>query len=835
MRAPVVEGIDTTRRVFVQCDPPTEQQKLVEIDGRQTADASFVVGDDDDSFYDKEETEILAEARGVDISGLSVSGDEITEQTPFGPVVSKKAHRVRRPAGEQEQSEAVKPCPRVEPTQELKDDVALPEGLLQREMERCFGWCLPSVGSVSRSEKLDADSFKQPGMAEAAQCLGKIGDEIRSGYVHGNGKVDVKLAGRIIDFLNELRELDPKLVRSLFMFRPECNTAIAKHPTIQVCGNKHRWRVGLLGLLNGLCGVTVDGDGLIAVEFDEEDPSEILRFLFNTNVDPTKLGNAESPLGVSGQESHKEWSAKKVAKELDRRFDQSKLGSCRYSGSVQAIQDCHVGNELPTAPQVAPEAGFKWVRGPSGKTGDWVQQPVAAAPDVENQAYKVKWVKAQKHHIGLLARFCNLSEKSYTYGVLKDVRTGPVGRAFMCSTADCERWYDECEVQVFDITSMQTNPPDMKPRGVIGTEPMGTLFQYYHKAFRCKGETASDPKCMCWHDEGTGPWKDATYADREFNKLEWRLKPVEAGVPVSEDKPVRVIEKPEMLSWSMNGNGSIGVEFIDKTLRKVEPPKRHGSRIATVNDIGMLAEFFNVGDKQPCCGKLVGIEYPAEGKTVYLMDVKGKVYPWERYDFAYVTDSVVVPVPDCHAGKPVPEYSREPKSFRMLMGFPVVDQKFPSMVGNGDIVFASAKLKDDDSEAGKTIVPELTKESIQEAYDRLKDRPQPETMKVPQEFAELVDNLDSDDSGGMILPNELEAGMQDMLQRGYEEGKAIYVNMDAVLMCFDHKTGELTLVTDKGPKLIAKKTSWLVAKNIAKLAGAGIRDIGRPSDKTDES
>lgn len=40
------------------------------------------------------------------------------------------------------------------------------------------------------------------------------------------------------------------------------------------------------------------------------------------------------------------------------------------------------------------------------------------------------------------------------------------------------------------------------------------IRQYYFKNNSCKAESAHDPDCICWHDEGTGPMSpllDGTY------------------------------------------------------------------------------------------------------------------------------------------------------------------------------------------------------------------------------------------------------------------------------------------------------------------------------------
>jgi hypothetical protein len=478
-----------------------------------------------------------------------------------------------------------------------------------------------------------------------------------------------------------------------------------------------------------------------------------------------------------------------------QRWSQGELGSCRHSGSGSAVQDCHVGCELPVlTPEVAEtlkegldskrtvtnlgdnlnikyqwhynqegemevtnlETGevyiedeaveklqeqasslkmklvergesvdckdavaYRYVRGPSGKAGDWVKEPIAAAPDVENQAYKMKWVKAQKHHEGLLARFCNESDMAYTYGILRDVKDG----RYRCSTAASNVWCDECEVQVFDTTSMQTNPPDMKPREVLKPSDLPkSLFGI--PVVDCRPPDSSDGNMTL------KPLKDS------YQKS---VKAVTEIGGENAKSPLRVSR------WRKAGNGDVGrtARFADE-----------GSSW----DYGVLA---NVAEGVP---SPFLISRPASYNGQYW---------YERCEVEVFSLEV--------------DYKHE-------VGIPVSETK---------------------------AVKPLTAQAIQVAYARMKDRPKSATVSVPKEFAELADKLDDDDKGGMIVPEELASVV------AIKEEVRPFVDS---VMLFDHRTGELSLVTPNGQQRISAKTSWLVAKNIAKLAGAGIRDIGLPSD-----
>lgn len=65
---------------------------------------------------------------------------------------------------------------------------------------------------------------------------------------------------RFIAVLNQALECDPVAINSLFSCRVECNESIASHETIQVLQKDGSFSLGVLGLINGLCGVITDGE-----------------------------------------------------------------------------------------------------------------------------------------------------------------------------------------------------------------------------------------------------------------------------------------------------------------------------------------------------------------------------------------------------------------------------------------------------------------------------------------------------------------------------------------------------------------------------------------------
>lgn len=79
---------------------------------------------------------------------------------------------------------------------------------------------------------------------------------------------DRGLAARIVSYLNELIELDRNAIAALIANRIPCNDLLASHPSVQVGAQYGGFHVGLLGILNGLCGVRDDGQGLIAAIFE---------------------------------------------------------------------------------------------------------------------------------------------------------------------------------------------------------------------------------------------------------------------------------------------------------------------------------------------------------------------------------------------------------------------------------------------------------------------------------------------------------------------------------------------------------------------------------------
>lgn len=78
--------------------------------------------------------------------------------------------------------------------------------------------------------------------------------------------IDRELAQKVVDLLDEIHAADPGALAALVATRVPCNRALADHPTVQVGQAKDGGvEVGLMGVLNGLCGVNEDGWGAVAL------------------------------------------------------------------------------------------------------------------------------------------------------------------------------------------------------------------------------------------------------------------------------------------------------------------------------------------------------------------------------------------------------------------------------------------------------------------------------------------------------------------------------------------------------------------------------------------
>lgn len=82
---------------------------------------------------------------------------------------------------------------------------------------------------------------------------------------------------------------------------------------------------------------------------------------------------------------------------------------------------------------------------------------------------------------------------------------------------------------------------------------MKTVHQYYYRDNQCSTNSANDDGCICWHDEGTGPWPDVKYVGNNGN---WRTKEVmteeektEIKKAWAEGKQVQYITENGWVNW----------------------------------------------------------------------------------------------------------------------------------------------------------------------------------------------------------------------------------------------------------------------------------------------
>ena len=88
---------------------------------------------------------------------------------------------------------------------------------------------------------------------------------------------DIVTRYEVIELLNELIEKDQVAIQTLFENRVVCNKVIAEHPTVQVSDlSGTEYLVGMIGVLNGLFGITKNGSGGIVALYEED---KLVKFL----------------------------------------------------------------------------------------------------------------------------------------------------------------------------------------------------------------------------------------------------------------------------------------------------------------------------------------------------------------------------------------------------------------------------------------------------------------------------------------------------------------------------------------------------------------------------
>lgn len=68
-------------------------------------------------------------------------------------------------------------------------------------------------------------------------------------------------------------------------------------------------------------------------------------------------------------------------------------------------------------------------------------------------------------------------------------------------------------------------PKEQSPGDEVSSKDKKTIREYYHKVNDCRVVISSDPHCVCWHAEGTGPFPEAL-PEHSLNQLRlvWRIR-----------------------------------------------------------------------------------------------------------------------------------------------------------------------------------------------------------------------------------------------------------------------------------------------------------------------
>lgn len=72
----------------------------------------------------------------------------------------------------------------------------------------------------------------------------------------------------VIELLNDAFAKDPEAMNQLAQARVVCNDALADHSTIQVGQFGGEYKVGIIGILNGIFGINDRGWGVISGDFE---------------------------------------------------------------------------------------------------------------------------------------------------------------------------------------------------------------------------------------------------------------------------------------------------------------------------------------------------------------------------------------------------------------------------------------------------------------------------------------------------------------------------------------------------------------------------------------
>jgi len=100
---------------------------------------------------------------------------------------------------------------------------------------------------------------------------------------------DSKDIQEAVDVLNSALNDDKEAITSLVENRVPCNNKLADHPTVQVSGEDDNFRVGLLGIVNGIFGCDGNNRGFIGADYDDDD--NLIKFVVLKEEGEPKFDN----------------------------------------------------------------------------------------------------------------------------------------------------------------------------------------------------------------------------------------------------------------------------------------------------------------------------------------------------------------------------------------------------------------------------------------------------------------------------------------------------------------------------------------------------------------
>ncbi|CAH1655022.1 hypothetical protein CHELA1G11_10878 [Hyphomicrobiales bacterium] len=202
------------------------------------------------------------------------------------------------------------------------------------------------------------------------------------------------------------------------------------------------------------------------------------------------------------------------------------------------------------------------------------------------------------------------------------------------------------------------------------SQPAEPVRQYYYQVSGCEADSTTHPNCICWHDKGTGPYKDMAEGDRPYNaKFTWRDKPqtTSSVAPTLHNadsvaqngnqapQPVEPVKVPSdevqrdtigetwmgmrVAAWQWKEQTPLG-EATRHTTHWSTGPK-DAERLYRENDIrALLARYGQPAQPEcGCCGKIGGCDpdcdaaQPAASAEPLCWTVLGTTYPrnWTHF------------------------------------------------------------------------------------------------------------------------------------------------------------------------------------------------------------